>query len=36
MKQIAANFQGFAGDLDQCLKIRVGSKTESARSLPGA
>src|SRR6202165_2722286 len=35
MKQIATNFQGFAGDLDRQLKIRAGSKTESARSLPG-
>jgi len=36
MKQIASNFQGFAGDLDRHLKIRAGSKTESARSLSGA
>jgi hypothetical protein len=34
MKQIATNFQGFASDLDQHLKIRAGS-SESARSSPG-
>ena len=32
MKQIATNFQGFAGDLDRYLKIRAGSNSESVRS----
>src|SRR3984893_2300748 len=36
MKQIADNFQGFASDLDQHLKIRAGSETESARTESGA
>jgi hypothetical protein len=30
--QIATNFQGFAGDLNQHLKIRAGSRAESGLS----
>jgi hypothetical protein len=31
MKQIATNFQGFASDLAQLLKIRAGLESDSAR-----